>query len=179
MERISVVGCTGSGKTTMARSLAESLGFPHLELDGVYHQPEWTPLPDDEFLSTVDAFTSGDRWVVDGNYNSPGVLDLAWSRADTVVWLDPPKRVVMGRVTRRTLSRGARRQELWNGNRESLWSLTKWDPEDNIIRWAWTRFEPTRSTYESRTADPRWSRLKIIRLCKRPETRVFLSNLEH
>jgi adenylate kinase family enzyme len=177
MERISVVGCTGSGKTTMARSLAASLDLPHLELDSVYHQPDWTPLPDDEFLSSVDTFTSQDRWVVDGNYNTAGVLDLAWSRADTVVWLDPPKHVVMGRVTRRTLGRGAQRMELWNGNRESLWSLTKWDLEDNIIRWAWTRFDPTRSRYESRTVDPRWSHLNIIRLRTRSETAEFLTGL--
>ena len=177
MERISVVGCTGSGKTTMTRSLATSLGIPHLELDSVYHQPGWTPLPDDEFLSTVDSFTSQDRWVVDGNYHSPGVLDLAWSRADTVVWLDPPKRVVMSQVTRRTLNRGVRRQELWNGNRESLWNLTKWDPEKNIIRWAWTRFEPTRARYESRTTDPQWSHLDVIHLRTSNEASDFLARL--
>jgi adenylate kinase family enzyme len=177
MERISVVGCTGSGKTTLARSLAMSLDIPCLELDSVYHQPEWTSLPDEEFQSVVGEFTSQDRWVVDGNYNSPGVLDVAWERADTVIWLDPPKRVVMRRVTSRTLMRGVRRQVLWNGNRESLWSLTKWNPEDNIIRWAWTRFEPTRSTYESRTVDPRWSHLTIIRLRGRSETVEFLTRL--
>jgi adenylate kinase family enzyme len=177
MERISVVGCTGSGKTTMARLLAESLDIPHLELDSVYHQADWTQLPSDDFLSAVDAFTSGDRWVVDGNYATAGVLDLAWSRADTVIWLDPPRHVVMRQVIRRTLSRGAKRQELWNGNRESLWSLTKWDPEENIIRWAWTRFEPTRSRYQSRTSDPRWSHLKIIHLCSRSSANAYVRSL--
>jgi adenylate kinase family enzyme len=175
MERISVVGCTGSGKTTMARSLAASLDIPHLELDSVYHQAEWTPLPDGEFLSVVGEFTHQDRWVVDGNYNAAGVLDLVWSRADTVVWVDPPKHVVMGRVTRRTFGRGAQRTELWNGNRESLWRLTKWDPEDNIIRWAWTRFDPTRSRYESRTTDPQWSHLEVIRLRTRGQAAEFLA----
>ena len=161
----------------MARSLAMSLDFPHLELDSVYHQPEWTPLPDGEFQSVVDEFTIQDRWIVDGNYNSTGVLDLAWERADTVIWLDPPRRVVMAQVTGRTLRRGVRREELWNGNRESLWSLTKWDPEDNIIRWAWTRFEPTRFRYESRTADPHWSHLTIIHLRTRSAVAVFLASL--
>ena len=161
----------------MARSLAESLGIPNLELDGVYHQPDWIPLPDDEFLSTVDAFTSGSQWVVDGNYATAGVLDLVWSRADTVVWLDPPKHVVMSQVTSRTLKRRRKGQELWNGNRESLWSLTKWDPEENIIRWAWTRFEPTRARYESRSADPRWSHVDIIHLRSRPEAAEFLARL--
>ena len=178
MERISVVGCTGSGKTTLARPLAASLGIPHLELDGVYHQADWTPLPDADFLSAVGEFTSQDRWVVDGNYNSQGVLDLAWSRADTVVWLDPPKGVVMRQVTLRSLKRGARNEELWNGNLESLRNLASWDPEENIIRWAWTRFEPTRARYEERTADPRWTHLTILRLRTRHEVATFLTGLD-
>ena len=177
MERISVVGCTGSGKTTMARSLAASLDIPHLELDSVYHQPDWTPLPDEEFQAKVTDFTDRDRWVVDGNYNNAGILDLVWERADTVIWLDPPRHAVMRQVAWRTLSRGARRQELWNGNRESLWNLTKWDPEENIIRWAWTRFEPTRSRYEGRMSDSRWSQLNIIRLMGRSEAHVLLQDL--
>ena len=163
----------------MARSLSASLDIPYLELDSVYHQAEWTPLPDGEFQSVVGEFTSQDRWVVDGNYNSHGVLDLVWERADMVVWLDPPKPVVMSRVVQRTVRRAITREELWNGNREPRSNFTKWDPEENVIRWAWTRFEPTRSRYESRTADPQWSYLEIIRLCKRTETRVFLSNLVH
>jgi hypothetical protein len=54
-----------------------------------------------------------------------------------------------------------------DGNRESLWSLTKWDPKENIIRWAWTRFEPTRPRYEGAMSDSRWSQLNIIRLLGR------------
>ena len=177
MERISVVGCTGSGKTTLARSLASLLDIPYLELDSVYHQPDWTPLPNDEFLYTVEEFTSEARWVVDGNYNSHGVLDAVWERADTVVWLDPSKGVVMRQVTLRTLKRGARNEELWNGNREILWNLTKGDPEKNIIRWAWTRFEPMRARYESRTVDPRWSHLDVIHLRTRNEASDFLARL--
>lgn len=43
MQRISVVGNSGSGKTTVARAIAEALGVPHLELDSVFHQPDWQP----------------------------------------------------------------------------------------------------------------------------------------
>ena len=47
VRRVSVVGNSGSGKSTLARELAASLGVPHLELDSVYHQPGWEPLPED------------------------------------------------------------------------------------------------------------------------------------
>jgi adenylate kinase family enzyme len=49
MRGVSIVGCPGAGKTTAARQLAERHGFEHVELDGVFHQADWTPLPRDEF----------------------------------------------------------------------------------------------------------------------------------
>ena len=161
----------------MARSLSEMLDLPCLELDGVYHQPDWTLLPEDEFRSKVDEFTNRNRWVVDGNYNSAGVLDLVWNKADTVVWVDPPRRVVMSRVVRRTIRRAATREELWNGNREPWSNFTRWDPRENIIRWTWTRFASTWSRYEQRMADPRWEHLTFIRLRSRKDAKTFLEEL--
>ncbi len=177
MLRIFVVGSSGSGKTSTARSVADKLGYPHLELDSVYHLENWTPLPDEDFRASAEEFALQDRWVIDGNYNSQGVLDIVWGRADTIVWLDPPKRVVMLRVTRRTIRRAAKREELWNGNREPRSNFTKWDPEDNVIRWAWTRFDHTRDRYESRMNDPDWAHLDFIRLRSRRETKAFLESL--
>lgn len=177
MRRVSVVGSSASGKTSASRVIEERLGLARVELDSVYHQSDWTPLPDDQFRSVVEDIVSQEAWVIDGNYTSAGVLDIVWQRADTVVWLDPPKFVVMWRVVSRTLSRGMWGTELWNGNRESLKNMLKWDPETNIIRWAWTRFDHTRSKYELRTRDPTWSHITFVRLCSRTEVRDFLNGL--
>jgi ABC-type phosphonate transport system ATPase subunit len=77
VRRISVVGNSGSGKTTVAKALAARLSVRHVELDAIYHQANWTPLPTDQFRRRVaDAITS-DGWVVDGNYSS--VRDVIWS----------------------------------------------------------------------------------------------------
>jgi adenylate kinase family enzyme len=46
MHRVSVVGNSGSGKTTVAAELARLIGAPHLELDSVFHQAGWVPLPE-------------------------------------------------------------------------------------------------------------------------------------
>jgi adenylate kinase family enzyme len=177
MERISVVGSSGSGKTTVSLTLADELGYPRLELDGVFHQPDWTPLPDDEFRDRVQGFARGDRWVIDGNYASQGVNELVWDRADTVVWLDLPRSVTVRRVAWRSLSRTTRRQELWNGNTESWRYLMRWDPEVNAVRSSWTRHGPTRATYERQVADPRWSHLAVHRLRTPSDVAVFLDRV--
>ena len=177
MNRISVVGSSGSGKTTAARAVAERLGYAHLELDSVYHQADWAALPADQFRSTAQDFVSQDRWVVDGNYHSQGVLDIVWKRADTVLWIDAPKHIVMSRVTRRTIRRALRREELWNGNREPMSNFTKWAPEENVIRWAWTRFDSSRERCENRMNETMWSHLDFIRLRSRRDVAAFVNSL--
>jgi adenylate kinase family enzyme len=177
MNRISVVGSSGSGKTTAARAVAERLGYARLELDSVYHQADWAALPEDEFRSTTQDFVSRDQWVIDGNYHSQGVLDIVWKRADTVVWIDAPKHIVMSRVTKRTIRRALRREELWNGNREPMSNFTKWEPEDNVIRWAWTSFDSSRERYENRMNDTTWSHLDFIRLRSRHDVAAFINSL--
>ena len=136
MRRVVIVGNSGTGKTTLARTLAGRLDLPHVELDALYHQADWTPTPPQEFrdavrsaLDVVDAHAGG--WVVCGNY--PDARTGIWARADTIVWLDLPRHVVMARVLRRTADRAIRRTELWNGNRESV-RLTFFS-RHSILRW--------------------------------------------
>jgi len=162
VRRISVVGNSGSGKTTLARELAAALGVPHLELDSVFHQPGWQPLEREAFRERVAAFMSESEpgWIVDGNYSD--VRDVVWSRADTVVWLDPPRHRVMRRVIWRTLHRMATRAELWNGNREQ-WKFV-FNRDESIIAWAWTSHRHVRERYERAQADPGNAHLAFIRL---------------
>jgi adenylate kinase family enzyme len=103
MQRVSVVGVSGAGKTTVGRKLAAALGVAFVELDAIFHQPDWVELPHDDFRERVHAALATPGWVVDGNYSM--VRDLVWDRADTVVWLDLPRRLVMRRVILRTLRR--------------------------------------------------------------------------
>ncbi|ADG74268.1 putative adenylate kinase [Cellulomonas flavigena DSM 20109] len=150
LRRVRVVGTTGSGKTTFARRLAGVLGVPHVELDEVFWGPGWVKRDPDEALADVRARTAGPGWVTDGNWDSRlgGALDTT----DTVVWLDYPRRVVMGRVVRRTLWRGITRRELWHGNRERLSSLLSSDPHQNVVLWAW-RTHGSRATQYAALVD--------------------------
>jgi adenylate kinase family enzyme len=173
VQRVSVVGNSGSGKSTVARELAAALGAPNLELDGVFHQPGWAPLPEDEFRRVVAAAAAGDRWVMDGNYSA--VRPLVWARADTVVWLDLPRRTVMRQVVWRTLRRAVTRQELWNGNREPLRNFLTWAPEESVISWAWHNHAKYRDRYSAAAADPAYVHLRFVRLTSRRAIRRFLA----
>ncbi len=51
--KIAVVGTSGSGKTTVARALAEHHGVPHVELDALHWGPNWAPCPTEEFRVRV------------------------------------------------------------------------------------------------------------------------------
>lgn len=175
MRRVSVVGNSGSGKTTVAIGIAGALGVPHLELDGVFHQPDWEPLERELFRARVAQFVAGDGWVVDGNYSA--VSDLVWQRADTVVWMDLPRRQIMRQLGARTLRRMAMRTELWNGNTESMRNLLRLDPEQSILRWAWTQHAKYVERYGSAQHDPANRHLTFIRLRSRAEAAQFLADL--
>jgi len=76
-----------------------------IELDALMHQPAWAPKPDEEFKREVEQATAQDIWVVDGNYRQVVIEGPVWQRADTVVWMDPPRRTFMRQLFVRTLRR--------------------------------------------------------------------------
>jgi adenylate kinase family enzyme len=129
---ILVAGSSGSGKSTLARHLAAVLELRYVELDALHHGTNWTPRP--EFLEEVTRFAAGQRWVTEWQYRA--VRDLLAERADLLISLDLPRRLVMRRVARRTLSRRLRHVKLWNGNVEPPLRTIMSD-RDHIIRWAW------------------------------------------
>lgn len=120
MRRFSIVATAScSGKTTLGRELARRLEVPFVELDALHHGPNWTEATADELRAKVEPVVAGDGWVIDGGYWGK-IDDLVLRNADVVVWLDLPVRVWLPRLIRRTVRRVARREELWNGNRESV-----------------------------------------------------------
>jgi adenylate kinase family enzyme len=173
--RIVVIGCSGSGKTMFARAVSRRLGLDHIEMDSLHHLPDWQERPREEMWSMVDARTAGPRWVVDGNYSM--FADLTWGRADTVVFLDLPRRTVMRQVIWRSLCRVVMRTELWHGNRERWRNLTSWNPEESIIRWAWTRWPSYRDRFAQARNDPRWGHLAFVVLRSRRQVRAYLRRL--
>lgn len=171
VRRISVVGTSGSGKSTVARELAGSLGVRFAELDSVFHQAGWVPLPENDFRQRVAEIAAGNAWVIDGNYGS--VRPLVWQRADTVVWLDLPRRVTMRRLVLRTLRRAALRTELWNGNRERWANFFSRDPDKSLIVWAWQKHAAYQRDYAAAMTDPAYEHIRFVRLRSGRDVRRF------
>jgi len=159
MQRIVIVGPTGSGKTTLANQLGEILNLPVTDLDTLHWRPNWQETPDDEFRDLVDAVTRADRWITGGNYRK--VRDLMWSRADTLIWLDYPLWVVFPRLFRRTIQRIVTQEDLWGtGNRES-WRK-QFFSRKSLFLWLLQSQPRHRRTYPALLAQPEYAHLRIF-----------------
>lgn len=155
--RITVAGVSGAGKSTLARRLAAVLDLPYVEMDALFHGPDWTRRP--EFEADVAAFLGVERWVCEWQYDH--ARPLLTEQADLFVWLDPPFPVTLARVVRRTVRRRVRREELWNGNQEGPFH-TFFTDREHIVRWAIS----TRNLYGERVPQVRAGRpdLPIVHL---------------
>ena len=89
---------SGVGKSTLARQLADQHDLDFVELDSIFHQANWTQLPQDDFQSELRERLEAGRWVVDGTYIDPVGREVVAPEVDTVIWLDLPKFVAASRV---------------------------------------------------------------------------------
>jgi adenylate kinase family enzyme len=171
--RINVVGTTGSGKTTVAKAIAERLGFEHIELDGLFWKPDWGETPDDEFLPRVDEATRGERWVLDGNYSR--TRPIVWPRADTIVWLDYSFPRVFLQLLWRTIRRAIAREKLWSGCRERF--RVSFFSRDSILLWCLKTYWRRRRNYPELFLRPEHKHLRLIRLRTPHEASAWLRRL--
>lgn len=93
-KRIVTVGCRGAGKTHVAKALAERLEFPYICNDMIIHGPNWAPTPAEQRTRRFDLVTNTPAWMLDGRFSTYDRADnaLVLSRADTLIWLDLPRR---------------------------------------------------------------------------------------
>lgn len=86
MKRVLIIGGNGSGKTTMARQLAEITGLPLCYLDTLYWTDNWQPRERNEFIALLQAELEKPKWILDGNMRR--TLPQRLPYCDTVIYLD-------------------------------------------------------------------------------------------
>jgi adenylate kinase family enzyme len=106
MQRILLIGCSGGGKSTLARRLGEKLGLPVIHLDVLFWKPGWVESSYEEFRPRVEAAVAGERWIIDGNFSR--TFDIRMPRADTIVWIDQPRWLCLWRAFWRSLTQFGR-----------------------------------------------------------------------
>jgi adenylate kinase family enzyme len=164
--RIAIAGAPGAGKTTLARALAPVIGAPAVELDELAHGPGWTIRP--EFVGDVERFTGEQRWITEWQFDEARPVIAA--RADTLVWLDLPRWLVMLRLFRRCVRHRWRREVLWGGNAEPpLWTV--FVEPNHMLRWGWRSIRLVRD--QVAVAEREHPALRIVRLRSRAEVRAF------
>ena len=86
MKKVIVIGCPGSGKSTISRELHNKTGIPLYHLDMMYWNADKTTVEKRVFLELLSAVLEKDEWIIDGNYGS--TMELRMAACDTVIFLD-------------------------------------------------------------------------------------------
>lgn len=137
--RVMVYGVTGSGKTTLARALAERAGLPFYDVDELTWNPGWQAKSAEEQRAIFAEICARDAWLLDTAY---GIwLDIPLARMQRIVALDYPRWVSLGRLVRRTVARAVDKRPVCNGNTES-WRLVF--SRQSILAWHFRSFRRKR-----------------------------------
>ena len=99
MNKVIVIGCPGSGKSTFSRALHELTGLPLYHLDLLNWNSDKTTVDKKVFIEKLKTVIAQDSWIIDGNYGS--TIELRLKECDTVFFLDYPVDVCIDGVKSR------------------------------------------------------------------------------
>jgi adenylate kinase family enzyme len=175
-QRINIVGTSGSGKSTFAKSLSAATNIPYIEMDKLFWKPNWTEPSDEEFFQNLRKALEAPSWILDGNYTR--TLAIKWEKVELIIWLDYSFLRTLTQAIIRAAKRAWSQEELWEGtgNRESF--KKSFLNKKSIIWWTITTFHNVREKYERYMTSPEFSHIQFLRLRSHAEANALLSQLE-
>jgi len=166
VKRIILVGSAGSGKSWLAKRLANITDYKMIHLDCEFWQPDWTKTPKEEWIEKQKEFIKGEKWIIDGNYKSS--MELRFAAADLVIFLDINRFVCMWSALKR---HGKKRSDLPDYLEEKM-NLEFID----FLKWIWS----FKKTGKRRILDlhEKYSEKEFLVLKSRKAVREFLKTVK-
>ena len=166
MERILIIGCSGSGKSRLARILGQRLGLPVIHLDQMWWKDNSQNVTREEFDSRLALALNLERWIIDGNYSR--TMEARLSKCDTVIYLDFNRWACLLGVCQRILrNRGKTRPDMPAGCQEGF----RWE----FIRWIWNFNKNNRVQNETYLAKAKHAKAVVLK--NRKEVQQFLDTV--
>ncbi|MFC5270794.1 hypothetical protein [Adhaeribacter terreus] len=100
MQRITICGNSGSGKSTFSEKLATVSGLPVFHLDLVQFRPGWQKTPEAEFEAIHNTWLAEPNWIIEG-VGDWKFLKQRFEAADTIIYLDFPVEYCLQRAQER------------------------------------------------------------------------------
>ena len=140
LRRIVITGNGGSGKTWLAKLLAEAFGITPVHLDDVYWEPGRYGVARDKDLAFADvrAVTDGDAWLIEGVYGL--YVNIALRHATSLIWLDLSEEECIANIRQRGIQGGE--------SVEAFEDLVKWVSEYKARKNNWNSFDGHLKLYD-------------------------------
>lgn len=129
MERVCIIGGSGTGKTTLSNNLGRELNLPIYHIDGINHLADWKKRDESERDKIILEKVEEPKWIIDGTYRS--TLQQRLEKADYIIYLDYSsfaqvrgvmKRFIKGRGKEREEIPGCKEQMTW----KFFWFVVNW-----------------------------------------------------
>lgn len=125
--KILIIGCAGSGKTTLTKKIKELLNLPVIHMDRFYWRKNWQKINDADWENKVKELAQTPNWIMDGNYTT--TLSIRLNYASSVIYLDVPRWKCLARVILRRFRwfNNLKRQDMPEGCKEHInWKFYQW-----------------------------------------------------
>lgn len=99
--RIAILGCTGSGKTSLAKIMAKNLDLSHIEMDKLVWKSIKGGAIDANYFEKMNQAMSCERFIIEGHWKR--VESSVSDKIDLIIELKLPRKLILKRLLKRDL----------------------------------------------------------------------------